>query len=119
MVNLARLIGSNAKAKSSKSFYATSSNLYLINFCWYKKIKRVYFNFDLTKNSIESENIMKILANLKHDALPSLPHTKIKKNSVELMFELTPRNRIEQILYKIILRNLPHIKLLIKSILLF
>ena len=92
--NLARIGGSNAKGEqvASLSMQQARNPYTSLIFAGIKKLREFTFNFDFNpKNSIESENIMKILANLKHGALPSLPHTKIKKNSVELgVSELTP-----------------------------
>ena len=85
--NLARLGGSNAKGEqvAGLSMQQARNPYTSLIFAGIKKLREFTFNFDFNpKNSTESENIMKILANLKHGALPSLPHTKIKKNSVTL-----------------------------------
>ena len=85
--NLARLGGSNAKGEqvAGLSMQQARNPYTSLIFAGIKKLREFTFNFDFNpKNSIESENIMKILANLKHGALPSLPHTKIRKNSVTL-----------------------------------
>jgi len=91
--NLARLGGSNAKGEqvASLSMQQARNPYTSLIFAGIKKLREFTFNFDFNpKNSIESENIMKILANLKHGALPSLPHTKIKKDSVEVRDESYP-----------------------------
>lgn len=95
--NLARLGGSNAKGEqvASLSMQQARNPYTSLIFAGIKKLREFTFNFDFNpKNSVESENIMKILANLKHGALPSLTDTKIKKGSVNLdVNEISPEEK--------------------------
>lgn len=98
--NLARLGGSNVKGEqvASLSMQAARNPYTSLIFTGIKKLREFTFNFDFNpKSAIESESIMKILANLKHGMLPSLGNTIIKKGSVQVTDETyTPEERVIQ-----------------------